>query len=250
MIPVCPEKEENMPYDGPVNDNVLGFDPLNEAERITGEDYHKSKETSALGYFLLQAHSEDKRNRLRESCDTYYGQGVNEYLDVVKNLGFLPGVEENFTHESKSERYFIFWHPRDGILLSFDTWNGDHVNGGSFYYNWKPLKDFHPWISSGTADEVDGASIWYGNHDCREALRYHIVGLREHGSFVSPWKFRPLIHLGHYGLKPSIRESGMKTYVETSRELTIRYLAMLPSDAQAIFAATENWTNRGGETDV
>ena len=225
-----------MPYDGPVNDEVLHFDPLTEAEAITEERYEHDEGTSALGAVLMRANNADKERRLKESNDTYFHQPIEKYLEVVRDLGFKEALAEQFTGNSPEfpETYYLFWHP-DAILLSFDTYHAGHVNGGNLYYNWVPASEpFYWWTSSGGGSMVDGEFLWAGDHDAREALRYHLTGLRDHGRFVSPWKRSPLLFLGHYAEKrPSFKEWG--TYREHTQSVNNRYLERLPEEARALF---------------
>ena len=50
-------------------------------------------------------------------------------------------------------------------------------------------------------DHVDKnklVSVWSGNHDCREALKFNMTGLAENGRFLKKWIDRPFLWLCHY----------------------------------------------------
>lgn len=192
-----------------LNDDVLKFDAFDTAEKITGKSHKADKETELLGLALHIGHSEDKKARLKESCDTYYGQTLENYLHIVYELGFKPAYSEEIPpkkdEDKLSDAYFIYYHP-DGIILEFDSyWGMKSVNGGRFFYNWRPnlpkSNNFRV-LSSGTYavyDDETNNYIWSGNHDCREAIKYNIEKLREHGTFVTPWVDCPIHWFSHYG---------------------------------------------------
>jgi len=192
-----------------LNDDLLKFDALNTAEKITGKSYKEDKETELLGLALHIGHAEEKKSRLMESCDTYFGQSIENYLSVVYELGFKAAYTEEIPPKKDEDRlsdaYFIFYHP-EGIILEFDSyWGMKSVNGGRFFYNWRPNRpEFNNYkiLSSGTyaiySKETDNY-IWSGHHDCREALRYNIELLRKHGTFVTPWVNCPINWFSHYG---------------------------------------------------
>jgi hypothetical protein len=216
-----------------VNDKVLKFDALSEAEKLTGKSYKEDQETAALGMLLMMENNKAKEQNLRAERDTYFNQSLATYLDIMREIGFNIGVADPFQGNSKQETYYILWRP-DGILLTFDTYGGDHLNGGSFYYNWVPYGEYYPWISSGSGHDIDGLNVWEGYHDCREAVRHKLRGLQEHGKFLAPWKVGPSIHLGHYKtVKPPITE--WTNYLKAQNEINLHYLALLPVEAQALF---------------
>jgi len=240
-----------MPYDGPMNEKLLNFDALAEAEKATGKSYKDDEETSSLGFDLHLAASTAKRRMLAEACDTYHGQPLEEYLEVVRSLGFIEAVRQpfvNYQDETKTETYFIFWHPTDGILLSFDTYHCNHVNGGHFYYNWIPDKTHKDWftcVSSGWGNDINGRYVWSGDHDCREALKYHICQMRDHGKFLVPWESYHMVWLGHFTERNSKSDALFsKEYADWSTDLNMSYIRRLPKDAQdcivSVYEAHEN----------
>jgi hypothetical protein len=149
--------------------------------------------------------------------DTLFSDKLTRYLNIVKSIGFEVIYEENFQppryeedEPSRNETYFVMAR-RDGLLLSFDTYNGDSINGGSLYYNWKLNEgEEYPYryTRSGGWEFPEGVdrykapmseATWVGNHDCREALVFNISRLEEHGNFVTPWVKQPFMWLSHYG---------------------------------------------------
>lgn len=228
----------------PVIDHMLSFDPLDTAEKLVGADTSASL---ALGMLLNLEHGATKEKVLTERGDTTFHNKLDRYISIIESAGFEKALELNFTSNySEDEKYVIYAH-RDGLILSFDTYQGDSVNGGHLYYAHRPHnKDKWPtayssggfvsdvaWPAHGVPDNV----WWFGYHDAREALLYNIEKLREQGEFLAKWPkavskhgdrqvqyFIWLLHYGDHG-------QGKKyDYRAISRER----LAMCPQWVQEI----------------
>jgi len=190
---------------------ALRRDPINEAELITGKDSHNDDVTIWLGLAIEQQLSAEKQRLLENTGDTTFSNKLDRYVRIISSLGFERVLEIPFAGRSwggspaPQECFFVYFEPRRGILLRFDTHQGDNVNGGNFYYNWQPhdenFRGSHI-LSSGSFVCHDGELVtpltWSGNHDCREALRLHINQLEQHGQFVTPWVKTPHLWLIHY----------------------------------------------------
>lgn len=126
---------------------LLGVDPLADAEKFTGKSYKEDHDTMSLGALMHMAHAREKETALRFSDDTVMLNDLERYLRIAHEEGFEKVLEVPFAspHHATEEKLFFFWHP-DGILLRFDTWDAIRVNGGNFYYNWKP---FPGWFEAG-----------------------------------------------------------------------------------------------------
>lgn len=131
--------------------------------------------------------------------DTQLNNTLKSYLDAVKRLEFEEVLAIKFRHREAEDTFFIFAR-RDGVLLGFDTYNGNAINGGKIYYNWEPRGQFD-WsvTSSGRMHTRTDREIWIGDHDCRQMLAGKIAKLTSNGSFVSPWIERPFLWLLHHG---------------------------------------------------
>lgn len=179
--------------------SLLRYDALADAEEIRGTSYKDDEGTSALGFVLMRRAADMKAEILGQAGDTVFNNELGRYLDIVTGYGFMPAYEEKFQGPISDceETYHILYHPSFGLLLSFDTFRGDHVNGGKIYYNWRPAEEgWSRWTSSGHMRD-DG--VWVGDHDAREALLFNLRMLRENGKFVSPWAERPFLWLCHSG---------------------------------------------------
>lgn len=124
-------------------DEALNFDGLHEAEKVTGKSYKDDESTSALGFWATISNNERKRKLLSSLDDTVFSETEEEYLRKVTDFGFETVYKESFFgmkfyHEDDvEERFYIMFHRKYSILLTWDTFRG-HRNGGSFYYNWSP----------------------------------------------------------------------------------------------------------------
>lgn len=125
---------------------------------------------------------------------------TKDFIKTVEKIGFKPIYDEKFKgHEARTEKLFIYWESKRGILLCFDTF-GIHVNSGNFYYNWIPNDKIsaHLCTSSGGFEKHNEEMVWVGYHNCRENLKEDINDLNKHGKFVVPWIKQPFLSLLHY----------------------------------------------------
>lgn len=214
--------------------DLLNFDPLDYAERLTGESCH-TEATGMLGMALAMNHNRIKNEHLKTLGDTTYGDKLDRYTQIITEMGFEQVLDLPFTGKSyngddpREEHYFIYAH-RDGLLLSFDTFGGNSVNGGKVCYCWKPsgpANQTYGLTSSGCFRNYDSPDrYWAGDHDCREALQYKLNALRENGTFLQKWPADHNIFLWllHY----------MDTKVDgyDYKAITAERLAMLPDWVQ------------------
>ena len=176
---------------------LINFDPLQEAEQLTGVSYKEDETTSMLGLALAISHNVVKDAHLTAEDDTLLMNDLDRYQRIITEMGFelvldlpfeAPGWDAG--EPPRKERYFIYAHC-DGLLLSFDTYQGVRVNGGHVYYCWKnkPSTERNWGVTSSGSMRPDGQGelYWAGNHDCREALRHKIGNLRQHGTFLQQW---------------------------------------------------------------
>jgi len=180
---------------------LLHYDAIAEAEKQTGQSYKENSMVSGLGMLLMWDNNQTKKELLDLNDDTGLLNELDNYLRIVRDEGFKIVLKEDFFDEDNAESLFVLWNDKEGILLSFDTYRG-RVNGGCFYYNWKPkssnIKDWHGvFTESGGFNTEHG--VWVGHHDCREAFRLHLADLRGNGTFIKPWIEKQFLWLMHYG---------------------------------------------------
>lgn len=177
---------------------LLSFDPFAAAEQMTGCEYKDDEGTSALGMLLTMAHGERKNAHLMELDDTVLSNNLDRYIRIVTEMGFEQVLKLPFSgklfgdDEPRNEHHFIFAHRHRGLLLAFDTFGGDRVNGGKVYYCWRPddgdVSNAYRFTSSGSWCDFDSSNCyWFGDHDCREALRFKLQRLADNGTFLQRW---------------------------------------------------------------
>jgi hypothetical protein len=126
--------------------DLLKFDSLSEAEKITGTSYKENESVVGLGMLLQMGKSEKLNLLLNATDDTLFSNTVDEYIRKIESIGFQQVYYEPFVYtpdygeqKPQNERMFTFFQYELGILLHFDTFGFDRVNSGNFYYNWSPI---------------------------------------------------------------------------------------------------------------
>jgi len=150
---------------------ALRFDGLHEAEKVTGKSYKTDKITEAIGFMNHINNVQIKQELLESIGDSTFSNTEENYLKIVKSIGFESVLIEPFINkEGIEERFHIMWNREHSILLKFDTftWGDDgswsegapptNVNGGNFYYNWSQNSDskLHCTSSGGLVGNGDG----------------------------------------------------------------------------------------------
>lgn len=193
---------------------LLSKDPLENAEKITGEDIDGDKATMSLGSVINVHNDMMKDKTLKAVGDTVFHMDWLAYCDMIETFGFGLMMEDYSPDGGAFLR--IYYHEKDGLLLRADSHHGNR-NSAKVYYNWKP--NFRPKAEWKNPEKPEFASflsltesggiyprdakiedtVWAGNHDAREALSFNLRKLRENGTFVPKWKKRPSLWLvGHW----------------------------------------------------
>lgn len=225
-------------------DDLLNFDALAEAEKIRGTSYKEDNATSMLGLALQFDKVQSLRAALDARDDTKLSETVSNYLRIAQSEGFEIVLQLPFTGRwrggvERQETLYVLFNAKEGILLKFDTYNSKDVNGGKFYYNWRPNPGVETWrvTSSGGWHGTGEDSYWVGDHDCREALRHHLAKLRQNGAFLTPWRDMPFLWLLHY-MDTKDAEGGSLLYNGYDyKAITAERIAMLPDFVQVAIGA-------------
>lgn len=207
-------------------DDMIHFDPLAAAEKLTGKSYKEDTDTVLLGMLLTQEHHKMKKDEFSLRGDTYYGMNFDDAVSIIKGIGFEEVFSEEFTSRfSKDipEQFKLFW--KNGFLLTLETYQGTTVNSSTLYYNWEPYdqKNFGKFMSSGHISLFDGKDILVGDHDAREGLLNTIDLFEQNGRVLSDWKERPFLWLINHSKK-----SDDTNYTEENE----RVISLLPTHVQ------------------
>lgn len=195
---------------------LINYDPLLEAEKITGNDYREDRDTQILSMLLLQEASKDKRALLGELGDTHDHMSFDEVLQIFRDQGFVPVQETSYTSYGDSqERQVVMWSD-EGILAVANSFRGN-VNSSSIYFNWR-ANDEDPYyhgdlpLSGGyiheALDREPQEYIFAGKIDTRNGLANTLGKLRSHGRFLEEWEQRP--HLWLLTFEDEHAEAGEK----------------------------------------
>lgn len=186
---------------------ILNFDALANAEKITGKSYKEDKLTEAKGFVDFLKNNRLKENLLSSMDDTCFCETEQSYIRKVTDFGFKSLLVEPFINEDGiEERLHIMWHYDYSILLVLDTYTysddgswgkaGKEVpppsrNGGKLYYNWSPKykKSRYSLTSSGGFVYNGDTGISFGA-EFNKDLTPHLLP-RELRDIEPKWKDQP-----------------------------------------------------------
>jgi len=172
-----------------------------------------------------------------------WGMNIKDVLTEIEQFGFRQVLDIPFMNDegTKCDHLYIYFHYEHGIVLQFDTYGGDRVNGGNYYYQWmpengKPCNSYA--FSSGGWEKVDDKYVWEGHGDCREGMFESIRELAHDGKFITPWVktsgiFGPtFVHwMDHHS--DGTWDEGYKLYEEALKVKTPERFKLLPSEVQS-----------------
>jgi hypothetical protein len=177
---------------------LLNFDMLDAAEKITGASYKESEVTALLGMALGMRNGEAKLAALSAAGDTHSKTTPNELKAMLLRAGFVMLVERHFTGEYGPDIHRIFWNASEGLLLNHDTfWGAKSINGGNIYFNWEPHEGERDFPNCGISGGYRG-DVLAGGFDIREGLFNHLGVMRNAGSFIPVWSSSPFLWLKSY----------------------------------------------------
>jgi hypothetical protein len=212
-------------------DELLGFDPLLEAEIVTGRSYKHDEATSSLGLLLAIGNNSKKKELLKANSDSYYGMGIAEFVVLMDSLGF-KSVASGFIPNSEDE-WFIDW--RDGILVVYDSFRGS-LNGAKAYFNYLPVSDnsYRGGFSGTAVEGPNGKYIWCGDFNAREGFKHRLRNCEDTGIFLKEWIQQPFLWLLHHG------DTKVDGY--DFNKINQQRIAMFPAEVQAAICPDDTIT--------
>lgn len=219
---------------------LLQFDPLDTAERLTGRTWGDPL-TAALGFGLAMEHNDRKNDILTARGDTKLINKLDRYVEIIEAAGFIKVLQDSFidTEDAGTRDDLMIYARPDGLLLSFDTfskWSPEDpaVNSARLCYNWHPgVAGYWGIISSGHryfyAEDHDRPGPWVGYHDAREALLHNIAMLEANGTFLRRWVERPSMWFLGYGESRTLPGEGYVERIDRYDEITAARIERLPS---------------------
>jgi len=231
---------------------MLNYDPLAEAERLTGHSYKEDGGTSALGLVIGLEANKRKAEVLEFARDTYFGISPGDTLKRLHEEGFVVLATEEFTdalsdyHRGQVDRWYILFDAQRGLLVWLETYGSieepqSRINSIKLYFNWRPTKlELPPRCSGGfygpkgeRGREMEGIPddqlVFAGDYDGREGLFNQIDWLEAHGTFVTPWATQPFLWLLTY--------ANTKVEDYDHEAITAARLALLPESVRRAIKA-------------
>jgi len=211
-LPELPSSEELQ--------SILDTDPFDfRGEADWKKSYKTDKETELLGLGMHITHAQFRKQILESIGDTTFSNTLERYLRIIGGMGFEEALRIPFINrdDNKEEALYVFVHRSKGLLLEFDTYGGDHINGSDMHFAWCPNPESKIYIaySGGLESESDpkwrrnplydesgspADSYIAGSIDAREALKHHLSRIEAAGVLLSVWpKYEDRrLHLTHY----------------------------------------------------
>ena len=211
-------------------ERLLNYDPLGNAEHITGKSYKEDKYTEAIGVLDHFRATKERRETLAMLDDTTISNTVENYTRIITEEGFEHVLTIPFADIDGTPESFQVWSHPDGMVLKFDTYRTKDINSASLYFNAR-LNDssyLYTLRCGGGVSRFDN-SVIVANFDAREALRFHIRKLRAAGTLVNPWIERPFLWFLHY------MDTKVKDYDHAA--ITAERIAMLPEHVRKVIGA-------------
>lgn len=181
-------------------DKILNFDPLLEAEKVTGLSYKEDPGTQGLGFLLLQESAQRKKEELALRGDFYRNIPFLEAVDIARDAGFkVVWAHSGLSHYGNPQGTIIFWS--DGILLVINSYQND-LNSARIYFNWRPFSgksdEFGPIfklpVSGGMEhrgegfDDIEGDPwVFVGDIHVVEGFKHYVEKLRASGEVLNEW---------------------------------------------------------------
>jgi len=118
---------------------LLRFDPVAAAERVTGKQVREDPATALLGMSLDLARIDAKQKALAAARDTWMGMPFDDHLAVFAGLGFDILLDEPFENrDGVAERFVVLWRS-DGLLGSCESYaRYAGTNSSHLHYCWRP----------------------------------------------------------------------------------------------------------------
>lgn len=220
--------------------NLLAFDPVAEAERLSGGP------NPTLSVALKREHAIFEAQALSMNADIYNGMHPSLYLQIMtEDLGFEKVLEEPFQGvEGKTDYLWVLAHRELGLIARVDSIGGDQIHSGEILFNWETQDLSRPFIAMPEGIRIScGGEFQGGLFTCRgcldatRAVKFALGYLsKNHGCLLPTWKLRPFIFwlMNYEEMKKAIPNMG-KLGSAACEPITERRLMQLPKWAQTIY---------------
>jgi hypothetical protein len=123
---------------------LMSIDPLDLAEKITGDSYKTHTETGDLGFGIHLHKSQMLRELIAQIGDTQFSEKIEEYMLKVIDFGFDVHYQEAFTTDDSTtpELFILAYHPIYNVVLTADSYHGQR-NAAKLYFNYLEQEPSH-----------------------------------------------------------------------------------------------------------
>lgn len=213
---------------------ILKKDGLREAEKITGKSYKEDAVTEFIGISKHLKNVKDRKETLETLGDTTFNSNLEDYLAIVKDIGFKVVHKDSFIKDDCKRHQYIMWHD-SGMLLNFDTFNfttipEETINSASLYLNFKSSKDVCFYSKYGFSFSVsyNDNNVQYIDCDAREALRHKVDAFLSNGEVLKQWQGTMCFSLCNHGE----RENKIGDYGTWIKKLNKEKISKFPKNVQ------------------
>ena len=175
-------------------EEILTKDSLYESEKVFGgkhySEFNELEQTFSMLKFIDD--NETKKKHLKNIGDTHWGMSWSEFKNLIKEHGFIKGLEYDLMHEDYTDEVIIYYHPQKGLIIYAESyWGKESINGGKLYgeiqsNSKEDCNIIWRWLSSGGCIDADNM-IYSTSHDVREGLFSKLGTLESAGKFLPKW---------------------------------------------------------------
>ena len=206
-------------------DDLLNFDGLAEAEKVTGKSYKNDKGTESLGFLAVMLNAEEKNQALIKSNDTHNGISADDTFILLEENGFELLSKNDYERKNpyttkgdiEESSLVFYWNPTLHILVKLETypsskrinenstgWDDElfepyiKINSINMKYTIRPTNINEFWSNCVSSGGMNG-DVFVGDHDIREGFVHKLNKLKEYGEF-QPWLFGggQFLYFNHY----------------------------------------------------
>jgi hypothetical protein len=114
---------------------LLNYDPLYEAEKVTGKSYKEDEITSKVGFINMGCNNRKKETALKEIKDTYFNIPVQECVEIFQNYGYKSIYVDTHDGEYGLDIFYVMYNKDIYSIVTFDSFIGNKINSGEMYIN-------------------------------------------------------------------------------------------------------------------
>lgn len=189
-----------------MNEKILKFDGLYEAEKLTGKSYKKDDDTMMTGFAMTHINNQIKMEMLKNENDSYRGIETESYVGIIENYGFELMLKDRKTN--REDYQYVYYHKEHGFLLVFDSFGGE-LNGGKCFYQYLYKHGDNLHVSSGGPENDKKGllifnknmkvvkdpdfpknikyNLYIGDHYCIEALIHNLNKVKNGKIMCKHW---------------------------------------------------------------